>query len=327
MSKADAPAPIQIEDFARGTRSNLTLPLFQDGMGSPLGVPFIVVRGGHDGPVLGLCAAVHGDELNGIRIIHRVVESLDLATLRGSLVCCPIVNVPAYEAGRRRFLDGTDLNHSFPGKWKGRTAEQYAKRFGHVFLHSLNALVDIHTASAGRINSFYVRADMQDERVRRLATLAGSDIILHAKGGDGTLRNAARVRGIDAITVEAGNPRIIQRGVVDSAIDGISNIMRDMGMIDGEIVDDDPAIVCRSSSWLYTRTGGLLETRFQLLDTLEKNQVIAVTRDPFGNVNAEYKAPGDGIVIGMARNPVAVPGTRFIHLGSIGDPSLNATIP
>lgn len=310
------PSAIDLASFPAGTRTDVTLDFFEDGVGAAIGLPIIVVRGRAPGPALGLTAAVHGDELNGIRVIHELLAQVDPNKLRGSLVCCPVVNVPAYLDGTRRFRDGSDLNHSFPGKWRGRLGDQYAKRFAAVFLPAIDALVDLHTASEGRINSFYVRADLKDPGVQRLALLMSPDIVLHARGGDGTLRNAARLRGVSAITAEVGNPRVIQRSMVGHAVVGLHNILRSLGMTDGPIVEDDEPVVCGSSEWLYTTTGGLLTTEFGLLDRVAKGQRLAVTRDLFGHVTAEYNAPRDGIVIGMARNPVAVPGTRFCHLGA-----------
>lgn len=315
------PLPLDVNAFEAGTRSETLVDLFEDGTGHPVRVPFVVVRGAEPGPTLGLTAAVHGDELNGIQVIHGLLADLDPSGLRGSLVCCPIVNVPAYLRGHRRFADGTDLNHSFPGRWNGRTSQQYAKWFGSVFLPPLDVLVDLHTASEGRVNSFYVRADLNDARVMRLALLMGPDIVLHAKGGDGTLRHAARRHGAAAITAEVGNPRTIQRTMVGHATAGLQNLMRGLGMVDGPVSWDDPPLLCESSDWLYTTTGGFLTPMFGLLDHVEKGQLLATTRDVFGRVTAEYKAPRDGVVIGMARNPVAVPGTRYIHLGRVGPPA------
>lgn len=313
-------APIDPESYERGERHHLMLPLFEDAFGRPIEVPFILVRGAQPGPVLGLCAAVHGDELNGIRIIHELCDRIDRSQLKGTLLCAPIVNVPAYRAGQRRFPDGTDLNHSFPGKTKGRTAEQYARAFVKTFLPAADYVIDIHTASAGRVNSFYVRADMQEPTVRRMAELMKPDILLHVRGGDGTLRAAARRHDAPAITVEAGNPRTFQRSMVADGAEGIENVMRWLEMVDGVVDDDEQPVTCASSQWIYTTTGGILRTYFNLRDHVESGQLIAETVSPFGEVGKQYFAPHDGVVIGMAKNPVAVPGTRFIHLGRVGQP-------
>lgn len=320
-SAGTKPKPLVVKDFDTGTRTNLAIAFFEDGLGASVNIPFIVVRGKHPGPTLGISAAVHGDELNGIRIIHGVVEALDLSQLRGALLCAPIVNVPAYRAGERRFNDGSDLNHAFPGKRNGRTSQQYAWRFSRTFLPPLDALIDVHTASEGRVNSFYVRADLENPAVRPLALAMNSEIVLHVKGSDSTLRGAARKRGIPGLTVEAGNPSTIQDSMVDHGIRGVLRVMESLDMLDiAEAPKRRKTIICKSSQWLHTATGGVLDCGFDLRDTLEKGQVVAETRNPFGKVTQTYKAPHSGVVIGMARNPVAVPGTRYCHLGEIGDP-------
>lgn len=307
--------PLNASDYPIGERTNLRLALFEDAFGDPLDVPVIVMRGAQPGPVFGITAAVHGDELNGIRIIHELVESLDLSELRGSLLCVPVVNVPAYRAGQRRFPDGTDLNQSFPGKAKGRTAEQYARAFSNAFLGSIDYLVDIHTASEGRINTFYVRADLENERVAKMASLLNPAITLNVKASDHTLRGSARKRGVSAVTLEAGNPNAFQDTMVAEGVWGIRNILCWLNMLNTAYVESERTVVCASSQWLYTSSGGVLELDIALGQHVEAKQVLARTLDPFGRVQSEYKAPFAGIVIGMARNPVAVPGTRFCHLG------------
>lgn len=316
-----APRPIRIADHPEG-RSDLRLPLYHDALSRPLEAPFVVVRGQHPGPTVGICAAVHGDELNGIKIIHRVLERANADEMHGSLVCAPVVNIPAFQAGQRRFPeDDRDLNHMFPGKAEGMPSSQYAHAFIATFLPACDYLIDIHTASQGRINSFYVRADLHSPEARELALLMDPEIILHGRSGDGTLRNAARVRGIPAITVEAGNPHVFQGRMALQGETGIFNILAKLNVIRGaEPVLGTPPVICKSSKWLRTRAGGLLETHFGLCDRIEKKQHLAEVRDPFGYEVQSYHAPGDGIVIGMSRSPVAVPGTRYCHLGAIGEP-------
>lgn len=317
------PRPIRLDDFSLGSRTDLWLPLFQDSLGTPLLAPFVVVRGQHPGPVLGISAAVHGDELNGIRIIHAILERTDPAELHGTLVCAPIANVPAFSAEQRKFpIDGIDLNHVFPGKTEGKPSEQYARAFTTTFLPPLDYLIDIHTASGGRLNTFYVRADLHSPAAREMALLMNPQIVLHGRSGDGTLRNAARVAGVPAITVEAGNPSVFQGRMVLQGEVGVWNVMGALELIRGhQVVEPEvPPVICGSSRWLRTRSGGLLVTQFRLADRIKKRQPVAQIRDPFGHVLRELAAPGEGIVIGMSQSPLAVPGTRYCHLGAIGEP-------
>lgn len=311
--------PINVADFPLGERVDLWRTLYQDATSSPVRVPFIVARGENSGPILGITAAVHGNELNGIRIIHHLLKDLDLSRLSGSLVCVPVVNVPGYNAGTRHFPDGLDLNHVFPGRANGRPSEQYAKAVEVTLLPCLDYLIDIHTASEGRVNTMYVRADMSTKVTRKMALDFGPQIILHARSGDGTLRHAARRRKVPAITVEAGNPSVIQGRMVFAGETGIRSVMAGLGMLSGVGGQLRDPILCKSSRWLRTVCGGLLETHFKLFNRIEKGQTLAVITDPFGHPMEVYKAPNDGVVIGMATNPAAVAGTRFCHLGVIGD--------
>jgi predicted deacylase len=316
--------PIRVEEYPAGQRTDLRLPIYQDALANLLHVPFAVVRGLHPGPVVGIAAAVHGDELNGIKIIHNVLERADPQTMHGSLLCAPVVNVPAFQAGQRRFPeDDRDLNHGFPGKADGTPSQQYARAFLRTFLEPLDYLVDIHTASEGRVNSLYVRADLHQPRAREMALLMQPQIILHGRSGDGTLRNAARVRGISAITVEAGNPSVFQGRIVHDGEWGVFSILNELGIVRSEEefpIEREP-VICKSSKWLRTRAGGLLEPLFGLRDRIEKKQLLARIIDPLGHLVEQYYAPNPGIVIGMSKSPVAVPGTRYCHLGVVGEPA------
>lgn len=310
---------IDVARFPRGERTNFWLSLYQDPTSTEVRVPFIVARGRKSGPVLGISAVVHGNELNGMKIIHHLLNDLDLRHLKGSLVCAPIVNVPSYNQGIREFPDGLDLNHVFPGNRCGKPAEQYARSFERRFLPCLDYLVDIHTASEGRINTMYVRADLTSPEAKSMSFDFNPQIILHAKSGDGTLRSAARRRRIPAITVEAGNPSVIQGRMVYEGETGVINVMKGLGMLAGPKDILRTPVVCRSSRWVRTISGGLLETKFRLSQMVQRKQLLAITRDPFGDEVNRYYSPDSGIVIGMAVNPSASSGTRFCHLGTLGE--------
>ncbi|MCB0332503.1 MAG: succinylglutamate desuccinylase/aspartoacylase family protein [Bdellovibrionales bacterium] len=311
--------PIKVEDFSVG-RHDFYLPLFQASTSASIQVPFIVVRGRHEGPTLGISAAVHGNELNGILIIQAILENLDPEQLRGSLVCAPVVNVPGYNLGKRYFIDDVDLNSTFPGKKGGKPSQQYAHIFSKTFLPDLDYLIDIHTASQGRLNTMYVRAELESPPARALAMNMNPEIVLNAKGSDRTLRAAARASGTPAITVEAGNPSVIQGKMVFQGELGIRNIMNSLSMLgDGVLAVPRRPVLCSSSEWLRTKNGGLLRAKFQLGDRIKKRQLLAELVSPFGEVLLQYRAPYAGIVIGMAADPVSIPGTRYCHLGRILD--------
>lgn len=307
-----------LSEFESERVHRLKVNLLRDGVGRRVQVPVLVVKGSRPGPVLGVTAAVHGNELNGVPIIHRLVSHLDPKALSGTLVAVPVVNVPGYLENRREYRDGADLNRVMPGKPVGSESQTYAYRFLTRVVHCFEYLVDLHTASFGRKNSLYVRVDLDDPVARRMAMLIGAQIIVHNEGEDGTLRAAAAERGVRSITVEVGDPNRFQTGLIRSSRLGVASIMEDLGMLarqdDDEEEEEDP-VVCGRSYWLYTDVGGVLQVLPRLTDRVQKGQTIARVTDLYGAEIRSYEAPETGIVVGVSTNPVAHTGARILHLG------------
>jgi hypothetical protein len=312
---------LQFDNLKRGTISHYWLEIVRDGMGVPVNLPVIVAAGKQDGPVLGLTAAIHGNELNGILVVQQLFKEIDINNLKGIIVGIPVANVPSLLRKTRRFLDGTDLNHIMPGKPEGNVSQTYAWRLIDKLVKKFNYLVDLHTASFGRINCFYVRADMTDPITRQMAVLQNSQIILHNPPSDGTLRGAADQLGIKSITVEIGNPHLFQRGLIRDGLEGILNLLSFIGMSDVPVVKPtQPSVICRTSKWLFSDEGGLLSVIPELASLVREGQTIATLHNVFGDLIKKYTAPEDGIVIGKEVNPVNQTGGRMMHLGIIGTP-------
>ena len=309
---------IDISKTPKGEVGYYWLKLISDGFGSPINVPVMVARGIGDGPVLGVTAAVHGNELNGVSVIQRLFNEIDTKELRGTIVGIPVANIPAFIRKKRRFNDGVDLNHIMPGKEDGNVSQVYAYRFVERVIKHFDFLLDLHTASTGRINSYYIRADMDQPIVKKMALLQNADIIVHNPPSDGTLRGAADDLNIPAITLEVGNPNIYQKRLIRSGVEGVHNVLCHLGMVDDEPVEiDRDTVLCGSSKWIYTDTGGLLTVNAELRQILKKGEKIAELRNVVGAKIKEYYAPEDGIVIGKSISPVNQTGGRILHLGII----------
>ena len=265
---------------------------------------------------MGLTAAVHGNELNGVPVIQRLFKTIDIQQLKGTIVGIPVVNVPSLHRKRRRFIDGTDLNHIMPGKADGNVSQVYAWRFVNRIVKAFDYLVDLHTASFGRINSYYIRADMDDPIVRKMAILQNAQIIVHNPANDGTLRGTADDMGIPAITLEVGNPNTFQKGMIRDGLTGIHNLLDYLGMLECEVEEpDEETVLCKSSYWIYTDTGGILRVLPEVTDFVKKGETIATLKNIFGDLIKEYYAPEDGIVIGKSVSPINQTGGRILHLG------------
>jgi predicted deacylase len=309
---------LDLDSIPAGAITRYFLNLVEDGMGTDIRVPLIVAKGINEGPVLGLTAAVHGNELNGIPVIQRLFKEIDVDQLRGTIIGVPIVNVPSYLRKKRRFLDGVDLNHIMPGKENGTVSQVYAWRVVNKLVKHFNYLLDLHTASNGRINSYYIRADMSNNIVRKMALLQNAQIIVHNPPSDGTLRGTACELDIPAITLEVGNPNLFQKGMIRDGLTGIHNLLGSLQMTDSEVEEvSDATVICKRSYWIYSEVGGLIEVHPKVTQVVESGDLIATVRNIFGDVIKEYVAPEKGIVIGRSVSPVNQTGGRILHLGII----------
>lgn len=320
--KDDAPIieELKVEEAPKGVISHYWLQIVKDGMGVPVRIPVIVARGAFDGKVLGLTAAVHGNELNGIPVIQRLFKEIEVKELHGTIVGIPVINVPSLLRKKRRFIDGTDLNHIMPGKANGTVSQVYAWRVVNRIIKEFDYLIDLHTASNGRVNSYYIRADMGDSTVQRMATLQNAQIIVHNPPSDGTLRGTAAEMGIPAITLEVGNPNTFQKGLIRDGLTGVHNFLGDLKMTDCEVEEiDEETVLCKNSYWIYTDTGGIMTVHPKVTDLVKKGEVIATMRNIFGDLVKEYLAPEDGIVIGKSVSPINQTGGRILHLGIVQD--------
>ncbi len=307
---------LKIENAPKGRISRYWLQVATDGMGVPIHIPIMVARGKTEGKVLGLTAAVHGNELNGIPVVQRLFKEINVEELRGTIVGVPVINVPSLLRKKRRFIDGTDLNHIMPGKPDGNVSQVYAWRIVNRIIKQFDFLIDLHTASNGRVNSYYIRADMQDAMVKKMALLQNAQIIVHNPPSDGTLRGTAAEMGISAITLEVGNPNTFQKGLIRDGLTGIHNLLGYLSMTECEVEEHDvETVLCKNSYWIYSDTGGILTVHPKVTDMVQKGETIATMRNIFGDLVKEYLAPEDGIVIGKSVSPINHTGGRILHLG------------
>ncbi len=310
-----------VEEFPRGQLSRLYIDLVANGLAQDILLPVLVLRGRKEGPVFGLTAAVHGNELNGIGVIHGLMHHIKPEKLRGTVVAVVVVNVPGLHRHQREFVDGGDLNHIFPGRADGNVSEVYAHRLLERVVSRFDYLVDLHTASFGRVNSLYVRADMTHVVTATMAYLQRPQIIVHNPPSDYTLRGAAMDLGIPSITLEIGDPQRFQANYVRSSRIGLRAVLAAAEMLPRRpvAVGSEP-VVCQSSQWMYTDRGGLLQVLPRPTELVKAGERVAVLRNAFGDVIREYEAPEDGIVIGKSVNPVGQTGARILHLGAVATP-------
>ena len=275
-----------------------------------------VQRGRRNGPRLLVCAAIHGDELNGVEVIRRLLKHRALQQLRGSLIAIPIVNVYGFLNHSRYLPDGRDLNRSFPGSAKGSLTGRTAHTFMTEVLAHCTHGIDIHTAARHRGNLPQIRADLNEPQTRRMAEAFGVSVILHARLRDGSLRQAATDAGIPMLLYEAGEALRFDEMAIRAGVRGVINVMRAIGMLPakrGKRAAAQP-LMTDQTLWLRAPVSGVLRTLVALGTRARKGELLGIVADPLGTSEIEVRAPENGIVIGRTFLPLVYEGDALFHL-------------
>jgi len=280
--------------------------------------PVLVAHGAESGPVLCLTAAVHGDELNGIEIVRRVLHDLEPAALSGTVVGVPIVNIQAFQRGSRYLPDRRDLNRHFPGSPDGSAASRIAHSLFSNIVRHCDALVDLHTGSFERINLPQLRADLSDAGVAAVARSFGATVVVNSQPRPGTLRSAATRAGIPTVTFEAGGPDELEVDQIEHGVRGIEALLQTLGMVADARPWNAREATYVGSSWVRADRGGILLSDVELGSEVEKGDLLGRLIDPVTNKSSAIRAPSPGRIIGMARNQVLMPGFAAYHLGREG---------
>ncbi len=297
-----------------GDKRRLFLRSSESFTGSDSELPVLVTRGATPGPTVCLIAGVHGDELNGIEIVRKVVEGLTPRRISGMVVAVPVANLHGFRRSSRYLPDRRDLNRFFPGTPTGSAASRIAYSLWNEVIRHCTSLIDLHTGSFHRTNLPHVRIDTTDPRSFALARGFASALIIHDPGQDGTLRRAARRAGIGAITYEAGEPLRFQEKEIARGVEGVRNVLAALGMSDDAPVVTTPRVYQRTR-WVRVDDGGIFFTRRRLGERVEAGELLGTVTDPVTNESKRVEAPVRGRIIGMALPQVVIPGYAAFHLG------------
>ncbi len=282
-----------------------------------LAMPVHVLHGRKPGPRLFISSALHGDELNGIEIVRRLVRLKALKRLRGTLLAVPMVNVYGVIAGDRNLPDGRDVNRVFPGSERGSLASRLAELFMSEIVRGSDYGIDLHTGARHRKNLPQVRACLDDPATLELARVFGAPVILHSALRDGSLREAVRELDIPMLVYEAGEALRFDEVGIRVGVRGITAVMRHIGMLPATKKKTKKTLtpaIARSSSWIRAPASGIVRSRVKLGDRVDAGDELAVIADPFGENEVSVRPNFSGIVIGRSLLPLIHEGEAIIHL-------------
>lgn len=318
-----SPLIIGGSEILPGQRKTLELPVPSLYTHTQLNMPVQVIRGKKPGPRLFLSGAIHGDEINGVEIIRRVLNQRSLKRLRGTLVAVPVVNIYGFINQSRYLPDRRDLNRSFPGSERGSLAARLANLFLNEIVANCTHGIDLHTAAIHRENFPHVRAVLDDEVTESMARSFGSPVILNSEIIDASLRKSVEQMGVNVIVYEAGEALRFNEVAIRAGVRGVMSVMRKLGMLPAIKGAKKPAqtFVATESTWIRAPQSGIVRLIKPLGSRVGKDEVLGVVADPFGEQEQQAVAPYEGIVIGKTNLPLVNEGEALFHIAAVQRPA------
>ena len=310
-----------------GTTEIVNIPLPGLHSKTSVSMPVHVVHGRRDGAVLFISAAVHGDEINGVEVIRRILSLPGMKRLKGTLLAVPVVNIFGFDGHSRYLPDRRDLNRSFPGREEGSLAGRLANVFMSQVVIRSDIGIDLHTAAIHRDNFPQIRANLKDKKLDVLARSFAAPVLLHSAAPEGALRYAAAKASVPVMVYEAGEALRFDEISIRVAVRGILNVMRELGMLAKSKSKttskrNKPSAVLRSSSWVRAPISGILRAQVKLGDMVTKGDVLGMISDPAVDSDEIVTSTSDGIIIGRTNIPLVYEGEALFHIGRTHQTSL-----
>lgn len=296
--------------------------------GTPVNIPLMGVRGQHEGPTLWLSAAMHGQELSGIPVIWEVIKKLvDPKVLRGTVVGSPLLNPFSFN-GRTYFTpeDGYNVNRVFPGDSKGLLTHRMAALIYQEAIMKCDYLIDFHCNVASAMHFSIIKETPDKDAWKKSQGMAEAFgittiemILKHEAHRTGTMGQVAGENGKANMTIELVPWRAIDPQAVQVGVKGVLNVMKHLGMIDGDVEpqDDIPVIQGKlSRTELNATRGGLVMEYAEVGAEIKKGELIGQVVDAFGDPVEDIISPVDGWLLAwpMIHNQAAGTGEHVAFI-------------
>lgn len=310
----------------------------------------VIAQGEQDGPVFWLTANIHGNEVAGIPVLQRLLNSELCRHLSGTVVCLPSLNPAGLRTNRRHpYYDDRDPNRTFPGMRRDfgevrelTVYERLTASLLEAIRQSADYYVDLHCASILSV-PFSIRdrvlyhkdsekpaAQQLSDRIDEMATAFGFPVVVeyNVKSYIGkelhrsTTGSALQELRLPAFTVELGPHTVADPVAVSAAVVGLRNMLRWAGMLPGN-PEPMPAIPMppfagrlRREDGPYPPAAGILDFRVGPGAALPAGGIIADLRDLWG------RPVGDGLVrvateawiLSIEDGILAYPGSAVAHI-------------
>ncbi|PZV11618.1 MAG: peptidase M14 [Leptolyngbya sp.] len=316
---------LNVDDLEPGKKHRFFFQGVQMGSGQHWYVPIVVAKGDREGKRISLTAGVHGDELSPVNAVQRIMANLDPTQMSGTAIAVYDLSRPAKEYTQRMWPTAqsggslVDLNRVWPGDEMGTNAptRHAGILWNRLFKHNIDVALDYHTGATGGDFTMFIFADLRKPEIRQIAELFPIEQIKDDSGEDGTLEMAFVKADIPVMTIEIGGPRSFDARKIAMTVEGSMNVFKHYQVIDGAIArtsKEAGTFFGNTFETIRSSTGGYLELLVDLKDSVTSGQKVALQRNSFGDIVAEYRTTVAGEVATIARDALSEPGSRVMQI-------------
>ncbi|GJD49767.1 N-alpha-acetyl-L-2,4-diaminobutyric acid deacetylase [Methylobacterium crusticola] len=288
-------------------------------------VSVTVAKGARPGRRGVLTSGVHGDEMSSVHTVQTVMSQLDPAQMSGTVMAVTDVSRPALESMQRRWpnqgrgIDLIDMNREWPGNENGVTApgRHAGLLFDRLLRPNADFAIDFHTGTTGFDVTAFTIAGMDVPEIRAMAELYPVGQIFDNHVYPGVLHNAFVDAGIPAFTPEIGPARVLNLEMISLFVEGTMNVLKLHGILAGPLGrtgKDVGVFIGNSALPILATQGGLVEHLVKLNDKVVAGQKVAIQRNSFGEVVAEYTSSVAGEVTGQRSDAMTEPGNPLAFI-------------
>lgn len=299
------------------TNTKINLEVAKLPSGTQIDLPVYIFRSPQPGPTILLSGGLHGDEVNGIEIVRRMVHSGTFDNLLcGSVIALPIINIYGFINFSRDVPDGKDVNRSFPGYIDGSLASHVAYIISNSILPAVDFGIDFHTGGASRTNYPQIRFNQEDPQSGKLAQIFAAPFQVNTNYIDFSLRWQAHKMDKTIIVFEGGESLRLDELAVTEAINGVKRMLFHYQMIPDK-PDETESIVLNRYSWIRAPKSGLFRALRKSGQKIRANEAVGIINNPSDPEEIIVESKEDGYLIGHNNMPVVHRGDALCNIGMI----------
>lgn len=301
------------EKIGRGKQQTVSIPLAKVPTHDTIDLVLKIFRAKKEGPVLLLTGGMHGDEINGVEIVRRLISQKLAMPEAGTVIAMPLVNTFGFNQQKRGLPDGKDINRNFPGSKNGSLARIIAHTLNKNILPQIDYGIDFHTGGQSHKNYPHIRCEFNKNRSNALAHAFSPPLIVNSSYIDQSFRQTAQDKDKTVLLYESGESNRLYGKGIKEGIDGTLRLMKYLNMR-SKVPKNNKTKYYDNSTWIRANSSGIFHTKTNLGAAVIKNKTLGYISDPYGEKRTEIKSSTNGRIIGLNKASVVYKGDALIHV-------------